>query len=169
MEDRYQRRGRVGVNYNELRPGRYPPESLRSRSAKYLPILPLPMILHRRPLADRGSPGRTNGNAVINPRIRVCSTVVLRSCLQPRATALCSLRSVSVNGGMLAASVIDNEHQNSMHLLVAPLLARRLRAARSSTRGRRAPRRRSCEAARIRATVARLARRPDTANDVPAG
>ena len=33
--------------------------------------------LHRRPLADRGSPGRTHGNAVTNPRIRVCSTVVL--------------------------------------------------------------------------------------------
>ena len=72
-----------------------------------------PMILHRRPLADRGSPGRTNGNAVINPRIRVCSTVVLRSCLQPRATALWCLRSVSVNGGMPAPSVIDNEHQSS--------------------------------------------------------
>src|ERR1700735_2399238 len=71
------------------------------------------MILHRRPLADRGSPGRTNGNAVINPRIRVCSTVVLRSCLQPRATALWCLRSVSVNGGMPAPSLIDNEHQSS--------------------------------------------------------
>src|ERR1700674_4684252 len=33
--------------------------------------------LHRRPLADRGSPGRTHGYAVTNPRIRVCSTVVL--------------------------------------------------------------------------------------------
>src|SRR3954466_16197637 len=32
---------------------------------------------HRRPLADRGSPRRTHGNAVTNPRIRVCSTVVL--------------------------------------------------------------------------------------------
>src|SRR4051794_37899653 len=32
---------------------------------------------HRRPLADRGSPGRTHGNAVTNPRIRVCSTAVL--------------------------------------------------------------------------------------------
>src|ERR1044072_1558941 len=32
---------------------------------------------HRRPLADRGSPGRTHGNAVTNPRIRFCSTVVL--------------------------------------------------------------------------------------------
>src|SRR3954466_7353841 len=32
---------------------------------------------HRRPRADRGSPGRTHGNAVTNPRIRVCSTVVL--------------------------------------------------------------------------------------------
>src|SRR3954463_7183455 len=32
---------------------------------------------HRRPLADRGSPGRTHGTAVTNPRIRVCSTVVL--------------------------------------------------------------------------------------------
>src|SRR3954470_4158396 len=32
---------------------------------------------HQRPLADRGSPGRTHGNAVTNPRIRVCSTVVL--------------------------------------------------------------------------------------------
>ena len=35
------------------------------------------MTHHRRPLADRGSPGRTHGNAVTNPRIRVCSTVVL--------------------------------------------------------------------------------------------
>src|SRR4051812_8677553 len=35
------------------------------------------MIRHRCPLADRGSPGRTHGNAVTNPRIRVCSTVVL--------------------------------------------------------------------------------------------
>ncbi len=33
--------------------------------------------LHRCPLADRSSPGRTHGNAVTNPRIRVCSTVVL--------------------------------------------------------------------------------------------
>src|SRR3954453_17972231 len=33
--------------------------------------------LHRRPLADRGSPRRTHGNAVTNPPIRVCSTVVL--------------------------------------------------------------------------------------------
>src|SRR3954469_13764668 len=32
---------------------------------------------HRRPRADRGSPGRTHGNAETNPRIRVCSTVVL--------------------------------------------------------------------------------------------
>ncbi len=29
--------------------------------------------LRRRPLADRGSPGRTHGNAVTNPRIKVCS------------------------------------------------------------------------------------------------
>src|SRR4029453_16139211 len=36
-----------------------------------------PTHSRRRPLADRGSPGRTHGNAVTNPRIRVCSTVVL--------------------------------------------------------------------------------------------
>jgi hypothetical protein len=33
--------------------------------------------LHRCPLADRGSSRRTHGNAVTNPRIRVCLTVAL--------------------------------------------------------------------------------------------
>src|SRR4051794_31615322 len=41
---------------------------------------------HRRPLADRGSPGRTHGNAVTNPRIRVCSTVVLTALPPPPRT-----------------------------------------------------------------------------------
>jgi hypothetical protein len=36
-----------------------------------------PMIRYRCPTGDRGSPGRTYGNAVPNPRIRVCPTVVL--------------------------------------------------------------------------------------------
>jgi len=56
--------------------------------------------LHRRlvtilELADRGSPGRTHGNAVTNPRIRVCSTVVLtalslamRNCFIPTCPIL---------------------------------------------------------------------------------
>lgn len=44
----------------------------------------------RRPLADRGSPGRTYGNAVSNPRIRVCQPSPQRSCLLRRATAICT-------------------------------------------------------------------------------
>jgi hypothetical protein len=36
-----------------------------------------PMRLIDAPLGDRGGPGSTNGNAVTNARIRVCSTVVL--------------------------------------------------------------------------------------------
>ena len=40
----------------------------------------------RRPLADRGSPGRTHGNAVPNPRIRVCSPSSQRLCLLRCAT-----------------------------------------------------------------------------------
>ena len=69
--------------------------------------------LHRRPLADRGSPGRTHGNAVTNPRIRVCSTVVLtalspalRNGFIPPCPVLRWDRSRSLN-------VVDNEHQSS--------------------------------------------------------
>ena len=42
----------------------------------------------RRPLADRGSPGRTHGNAVANPRIRVCSPSSQRLCPLRCATAI---------------------------------------------------------------------------------
>ena len=70
--------------------------------------------LHRRPLADRGSPGRTNGNAVTNPRIRVCSTVVLtalspalRNRFIPRRPDLLS------RDATRAPKIVDNEHQSS--------------------------------------------------------
>ena len=69
--------------------------------------------LHRRPLADRGSPGRTHGNAVTNPRIRVCSTVVLTA----PSPALCNSfipRCPDFMMGLHArAKIIDNEHQSS--------------------------------------------------------
>ena len=69
--------------------------------------------LHRRPLAGSGSPGQTHGNAVTNPRIRVCSTVVLtalsltmRNCFIPPCPSYdgtAHVRSMS----------FDNEHQSS--------------------------------------------------------
>src|SRR5215203_3574145 len=54
---------------------------------------------HRRPLADRGSPGRTHGNAVTNPRIRVCSTVVLTA-LPPAPRTRSSLPQPVPDNGM---------------------------------------------------------------------
>src|SRR4051812_27152461 len=54
---------------------------------------------HRRPLADRGSPGRTHGNAVTNPRIRVCSTVVLTA-LSPAPRTRSSLPQPVPDNGM---------------------------------------------------------------------
>ena len=67
----------------------------------------------RRPLADRGSPGRTHGNAVANPRIRVCSTVVLTA-LPPalRNRSIVALPG-SVTGSACASKPLDNEHQSS--------------------------------------------------------
>ena len=62
--------------------------------------------LHRRPLADRGSPGRTHGNAVTNPRIRVCSTVVLTA-LSP------ALR----NGFILPCPVLRRDRTRSLKSL----------------------------------------------------
>src|SRR3954465_5951063 len=53
---------------------------------------------HRRPLADRGSPGRTHGNAVTNPRIRVCSTVVLTALPPAPRTRSILLKPVPHNG-----------------------------------------------------------------------
>src|SRR3954462_1261736 len=53
---------------------------------------------HRRPLADRGSPGRTHGNAVTNPRIRVCSTVVLTALPPAPRTRSILLQPVPDNG-----------------------------------------------------------------------
>src|SRR4051794_20385406 len=54
---------------------------------------------HRRPLADRGSPGRTHGTAVTNPRIRVCSTVVLTA-LPPAPRTRSSLPQPVPDNGM---------------------------------------------------------------------
>jgi hypothetical protein len=69
--------------------------------------------LHRRRLADRGRPGRTHGNAVTNPRIRVCSTVVLTAlspALRNRFIPPCPyLRRDCTR----ALNVIDNEHPSS--------------------------------------------------------
>src|SRR4051794_25615097 len=67
---------------------------------------------HRRPLADRGSPGRTHGTAVTNPRIRVCSTVVLTA-LPPAPRN----RSISVGPHLcreraVAFTAFDTEHQS---------------------------------------------------------
>ena len=69
--------------------------------------------LHRRPLADRGSPGRTHGNAVTNPRIRVCSTVVLTA-LSPAPRNRSILPDPLVQRDRTPASnILDNEHQSS--------------------------------------------------------
>ena len=71
-----------------------------------------PMSLRRRPLADRGSPGRTHGNAVTNPRIRVCSTVVLTAlppALRNRSIVECPDR---CRERIVAFKAIDNEHQS---------------------------------------------------------
>src|SRR3954471_17838512 len=54
---------------------------------------------HRRPLADRGSPGRTHGTAVTNPRIRVCSIVVLTA-LPPAPRTRSSLPQLVPDNGM---------------------------------------------------------------------
>src|SRR5215203_3617406 len=54
---------------------------------------------HRRPLADRGSPGRTHGTAVTNPRIRGCSTVVLTA-LPPAPRTRSSLPQPVPDNGM---------------------------------------------------------------------
>src|SRR4051812_44074681 len=53
---------------------------------------------HRRPLADPSSPGRTAGNAVTNPRIRVCSTVVLTALPPAPRTRSILLKPVPDNG-----------------------------------------------------------------------
>src|SRR5215208_1998524 len=68
---------------------------------------------YRRPLADRGSPGRTHGNAVANPRIRVCSTVVLTA-LSPAPRNRSILPDPFVQRDRTPASnILDNEHQSS--------------------------------------------------------
>src|SRR3954454_7378638 len=48
----------------------------------------------RRPLTDRGSPRRTHGNAVTNPRIRVCQPSSQRLCLRRCATVINRLTSL---------------------------------------------------------------------------
>ena len=68
---------------------------------------------HQRPLADRGSPGRTHGNAVTNPGIRVCSTVVLTALPPaPRTRSILPQARSSQRGCAPAPNIVDNEHQN---------------------------------------------------------
>src|SRR5262245_51683338 len=69
--------------------------------------------LHRRPLADRGSPGRTHGNAVTNPRIRVCSTVVLTALSLAMRNCFIPPYPILLRDWTRALNVIDNEHQSS--------------------------------------------------------
>ena len=58
-------------------------------------------------------PRTNNGNAVSNPRIRVCSTVVLRFCLQPHAIVFLLPCLAYPQGMMTCVRTVDNEHQNS--------------------------------------------------------
>ncbi|MPR06924.1 SLC13 family permease [Microvirga tunisiensis] len=74
------------------------------------------MSLHRRPLADRGSPGRTHGNAVTNPRIRVGSTVVLQLCRQPCTIAPSCHTRLPPWDRTPTSKLIDNEHQRIIRL-----------------------------------------------------
>ena len=77
---------------------------------------------HRRPLADRGSPGRTHGNAVTNPRIRVCSTVVLTA-LPPAPRTRSNLpQPVPANGiaHPRPTSLTTNIRVSAGQLVVAP-------------------------------------------------
>ena len=69
--------------------------------------------LHRRPLADRGSPGRTHGNAVTNPRIRVCSTVVLTALSPALRNGFILPCPVLRRDRTRSLNVLDNEHQSS--------------------------------------------------------
>src|SRR3954465_581171 len=77
---------------------------------------------HRRPLADRGSPGRTHGNAVTNPRIRVCSTVVLTA-LPPAPRTRSSLPQPVPDNGMAnprPPSLTTNIRVSARELVVEP-------------------------------------------------
>src|SRR5215211_3786229 len=77
---------------------------------------------HRRPLADRGSPGRTHGNAVTNPRIRVGSTVVLTA-LPPAPRTRSSLPQPVPDNGIAhprPTSLTTNIRVHARQLVVAP-------------------------------------------------
>ena len=70
--------------------------------------------LHRRPLADRGSPGRTHGNAVINPRIRVLLNRRLDGPASGSAQSLHPILPRSCDRDCSSVlKIIDNEHQSS--------------------------------------------------------
>ena len=77
---------------------------------------------HRRPLADRGSPGRTHGNAVTNPRIRVCSTVVLTALPPAPRTRSILLQPVPDNGiaHPRPTSLTTNIRVSARQLVVEP-------------------------------------------------
>ena len=77
---------------------------------------------HRRPLADRGSPGRTHGNAVTNPRIRVCSTVVLTALPPPLRTRFSLPQPVPDNGiaHPRPTSLTTNIRVSARELVVEP-------------------------------------------------
>src|SRR3954471_14386932 len=84
---------------------------------------------HRRPLADRGSPGRTYGNAVTNPRIRVCSTVVLTALSPALRNRSILLRPLLPWDRTLVSRLIDTEHQNLPSALLAFGALAQLRSA----------------------------------------
>src|SRR5215207_3077413 len=92
---------------------------------------------HRRPLADRGSPGRTHGNAVTNPRIRVCSTVVLTA-LPPAPRTRSSLPHPVAHNGIAhprPTSLTTNIRVHARELDLEPDLRVLQRHPRSLLRG----------------------------------
>src|SRR3954454_14505715 len=92
---------------------------------------------HRRPLTDRGSPRRTHGNAVTNPRIRVCSTVVLTALPPPLRTRFSLPQPVPDNGmaHLRPTSLTTNIRVHARELDLQPDLLLLRRHPRSLLRG----------------------------------
>ena len=68
----------------------------------------------RRPMPERDSPRRTNGNAVANPRIRACSPTSSRPALSSaRSIVLTNFTLVRVEKGYPVRIMLDLGHQSS--------------------------------------------------------
>src|SRR5271166_5320952 len=74
----------------------------------------------RRRALDRGSPGRTHGSAVANPRIRVCKPSSQRLCPLRCATACRSYNFATICGELVVMlKFLDNEHQRLLRFIPA--------------------------------------------------